>query len=79
MAILLTKLKYDEHGWKICVDIKVLNMLQGQQSKYTKFLFLFCKWDSRDKAEHWIKRNRSRRMSRTPGHENISNYAHVDF
>ena len=39
MTILLTKLKYDKHGLKICVDIKVLSMLQGQQSRYTKF---FC-------------------------------------
>ena len=37
MEILLTKLKYHDHAWKVWVDIKVLNMLQGQQSGYTKF------------------------------------------
>ena len=36
IEIMLTKLKYDEHGWKVCIDIKVLNMLQSQKSGYTK-------------------------------------------
>ena len=29
IEVMLIKLKYDKHGWKVCVDIKVLNMLQG--------------------------------------------------
>ena len=42
IEIMLTKLKYEEHRWKVCVDIKVLNMLQGQQSEYTKFPCFLC-------------------------------------
>ena len=54
-------------------------MLQGQQSRYTKFLLFFCEYDRRDKAKHWIEHYRPERISRTPGHKNIFNYALVDF
>ena len=73
MKILPTKLKYTDHAWKICVDIKVLNMLQGQQSGYTKFPCLLCEWDSRDRKNHWIKRDWPTRESRTLGQKNIIN------
>ena len=48
-----TKLKY-EHKWKVCADIKVLNISQGHQSKYTKFPCSSCEWDRRDKANYRI-------------------------
>ena len=41
IKIMLTKQKYEEHRWKVCVDIKVFNMFQGQQSGYTKFSCFF--------------------------------------
>jgi len=78
MKILLDKLKYLDHAWKVCVDIKVLNMLQGQQSGYTKFPCLLCEWDSRDRKNHWIGRDWPARLSRTPGQKNISNPALVE-
>ena len=31
MKLLLTKIKYDEHKWMLCGDLKVLSMLLGQQ------------------------------------------------
>ena len=74
MKILLTKLKYTDQAWKICVDIKVLNMLQGQQSGYTKFPCLLCEWDSRDRKNHWIKCDCwPTRESRMLGQKNIIN------
>ena len=78
MEILLTKLKYHDHAWKVCVNIKVLNMLQGQQSGYTKFPCLLCEWDSRDKKNHWVKREWPTRVSRTLGQKNITNPALVE-
>ena len=54
-------------------------MLQGQQSGYTKFPCLLCEWDSRDKANHWIKRDWPVKISRTLGHKNISKRALVDL
>ena len=53
-------------------------MLQGQQSGYNKFPCFLCEWDSRDKANHWIKRDWPERISHTPGHKNISKRTLVD-
>ena len=78
MEILLTKLKYHDHAWKVCVDIKVLNMLQGQQSGYTKFPCFLCEWDSRYKKNHWVKREWPTRVSRTLGQKNITNSVLVE-
>ena len=43
IEIILTNLKYDEHGWKVYVNIKVLNVFHGEQSGYKKFPCLFQK------------------------------------
>ena len=37
MKMLLTKIKYDEHKWMVCGDLKVLSILLGQQEGYTKY------------------------------------------
>ena len=41
----------------ICVDLKMVNFFLGQQSGYTKYLCFLCYWDSRDKANHWTKKD----------------------
>ncbi|KYN09497.1 hypothetical protein ALC57_18384 [Trachymyrmex cornetzi] len=43
----LQKIKYSEHQWLICSDVKVLCMILGQQSGNTKFPCYLCEWDSR--------------------------------
>ena len=53
-------------------------MLQGQQFGYTKFPCYLCDWDDKDEANHWVKWDRPVRISRTPGHKNISKRALVD-
>ena len=40
-------LKYHKHGWIICVDMKMVSLLLGQQKGYTKFPCFLCMWDSR--------------------------------
>ena len=52
MKLLLGKLQYSSHTWKICVDFKVLNMLLGQQSEFTRYPYFMCKWDSMDRSNH---------------------------
>ena len=52
-------------------------MLLGQQSGYTKYPCFMCKWDSRDKINHWIKRDWPLRESLTPGYRNILHAALV--
>ena len=78
MKILLSKLQYSTHTWKICVDFKVLNMILGQQSGFTKYPCFMCEWDSRDKSNYWIKRDWPLRESLTPGFRNVLHPALVD-
>jgi hypothetical protein len=49
----LEKIKYHEHEWKICGDLKVIGLRLGQQTGYTKFTCFLCKWDSRARDKHW--------------------------
>ena len=77
MKILITKIKYFDHNWLICGDLKVFCMLLGQQSGYTKhpcFLFL---WDSRGKTKHWEQEQWPEKKEFTPGEKNILNEAKV--
>lgn len=60
---ILKKIKYIEHEWKICCDLKVVNILQGIINKggFPKYFCFLCNWDSRSKLDqyqckHWIKR-----------------------
>ena len=49
-------LKYHEHGWIICVDLKMVSFLLGQQKGCTNFLCFLCMWDSRDHENHWTQK-----------------------
>ena len=49
----LEKTRYDQHEWDICVDLKIVNFLLGQQSGFTKYPCFLFKWDSRDLAQHY--------------------------
>lgn len=60
---ILQKIKYAENNWKICCDLKVVNILQGVISKggFPKYFCFLCNWDSRNKVDqyqckHWVKR-----------------------
>ena len=50
------QLIYEQHKWIVCVDLKMVCFLFGQQLGYTKYPCLLCLWDSRAKIEHWKKR-----------------------
>ena len=40
--LVLDLLQYKEHNWVICVDLKMVNFLLGQQGGYTKYLCFLC-------------------------------------
>ena len=52
---LLINVKYSEHNWMICGDLKVIGILLGQERGNTKYPCYICKWDSRDRINHWIR------------------------
>ena len=78
MYMLLEKVKYKEHHWMICGDLKVLCMLLGQQQGYTKYPCYICQWDSRDRKNHWGRREWPKRKHLTPGFMNIAENSLID-
>lgn len=71
IKIVLERLQYHVHGWIICVDLKMVNFLLGQQGGYTKYPCFLCYWDSRATEDHWVTKNWQPRKSLTPGEKNI--------
>lgn len=53
-------IRYKEHLWKICCDLKVINILQGLKAGSPRFFCYICTWDTRKKLDHyshkWPKR-----------------------
>lgn len=60
---ILKKINYNDHKWKICCDLKVVNILQGIITKggFPKYFCFLCNWDSRSKVDQyhckdWVRR-----------------------
>lgn len=53
----LQKISYKTYKWKICTDLKMVTIILGQQSGFTKFPCFICLWDSRDRDQHYKKKN----------------------
>ena len=66
----LEKISYCQHEWQICVDLKMVNVLLGQQSGFTKYPCFLCMWDSRDRSQHYIKKDWPARDEMVPGRSN---------
>ena len=73
VKMVLQKLCYDEHKWIICVDLKMVNFLLGQQSGYTKYPCFICLWDSRANDQHWEKKDWPIREELVVGEKNVIN------
>ena len=71
VKLVLLKIKYDEHSWQICVDLKMVNFLLDHQSGFTKFPCFLCHWDSRARAEHWERKERPKRDVMVVGEKNV--------
>jgi hypothetical protein len=50
--LVLEKIKYHEHEWQICGDLKASGLLMGQKRGYTKFPCFLYEWDSRARDKH---------------------------
>ena len=46
---ILEIINYSAHDWVICVDLKMVNFLLGQQFGFTKYPCFLCYWDRRDR------------------------------
>ena len=67
----LQHIKYNGHQWVICVDLKMVNFLLGQQRGDTKYPCFLCYWDSRGKANHWTKKDWPARDPYNIGGKNV--------
>ena len=77
MRFILDSIQYDDHKWPICADLKVVAILTGLQSGYTKYCCFLCLWDSRDRKEHYSRKEWQCVIciSQDPGISNIKNPA----
>ena len=48
----------------------MVNLLLGQQSRFTKYPCYLCVWDSRDRSQHYIKKDWPARDEMVPGRSN---------
>lgn len=71
MKLLLEKIKYRDHKWPVCADLKVVALLTGLQSGHTKYCCFLCEWDSRAQAQHFIKKDWPLRHSLVVGQKNV--------
>lgn len=71
MKILLDELKYGQHQWLICGDLKVIALLLGLQGGYTKYPCFLCLWDSRADALHYEQKEWPQRTHLTSGCHNV--------
>jgi len=77
MKRVLQKIKYEEHQWAICGDLKVIALLLGMQLGYTKYCCFLCEWDSRARQSHYVVKNWPSRVL-TQGQKNVVHESLVD-
>lgn len=78
IEVLLKKINYETHKWQVCGDLKIITILLGQQSGFTKYPCYLCLWDSRDRVQHYVKKKWPARTSLAPGSHNVIHESLVD-
>lgn len=53
MKLILHKLNYDQHKWKICADLKVIGLLLGIKHGNCSYPCYLCLWNSRSRELHY--------------------------
>lgn len=78
MRLVLDKINYKDFQWAICADLKVVALILGLQTGYTKFCCFLCEWDSRDRSKHYIREHWPERTAYIPGQKNVKSVPLVD-
>lgn len=71
MRDILTLIQYEKYNFKIVADFKVISVLMGLQSGYTKYNCFLCLYNSRARNEHWVRNTWPERTEYTPGEFNV--------
>lgn len=64
-------IQYNKFNFRIIADLKVVAILMGLQSGYTKFNCFLCLYDSRNYTQHWETSHWPPRTDYTPGQFNV--------
>ncbi|GBM20616.1 hypothetical protein AVEN_230215-1 [Araneus ventricosus] len=67
-----------DHKWAVWGDLKVISMLLGQQKEYMKFPCFLSDRNSRDRKQHYIKKEYPIRRTLDPGDKNTQRENLVD-
>nr|CAH7733771.1 unnamed protein product [Callosobruchus chinensis] len=70
---ILDKINYHDDKWKLCSDLKIVALVTGLQSGFTKYCCFLCEWDSRARDKHYTVRNWPLRENFTSGQKNVAN------
>ncbi|KAJ4432479.1 hypothetical protein ANN_21098 [Periplaneta americana] len=68
---------FEEHNWQVCDDFKVLTMLLGQQSAFTKFPCILCLRDVRARIDHWTMKDWPPRQNLEVSCKNVVRQNHI--
>lgn len=68
---ILNAINYNQYRWLVCCDLKMVHILLGLQAGFIKFCCFLCKWDSRARANHYIKRDWPLRETFVVGNSNV--------
>lgn len=71
VKMLLSALKYDNYGWEVIGEFKMVSFLMGLQGGFTKFSYLFCLWDSRDTKAHYHRNDWPQRIKFSVWKDNV--------
>ncbi|XP_061404361.1 uncharacterized protein LOC133340279 isoform X1 [Lethenteron reissneri] len=69
--ILLDALRYDEYGWEVIGDLKIVAFPMGFQGGLTKCPCYLCLWDSRDTKPHYHRQYWPQRTEFSVGRNNV--------
>jgi hypothetical protein len=78
METLLKLIRFADHQWNLCSDLKVVALLLGLQLGYTKYMCFMCLWNSRDDANHYRQKQWPDRDESVPGRYNVKHRPLVD-
>lgn len=71
MNLLLDRIGYKLHRWKVCCDLKVVQILMGLKSAYTKNQCFLCLFEGRSKQNTYAKKVWPRRKEFIFGKESV--------
>lgn len=71
IKIILRLIKYEEHSWLICCDLKIVAIMMGLKSGYPKQQCFICLWEGRRKDLHYTDFQWQNRLEFKTGSESV--------